>query len=172
MLGQGFSLEVLLENVKDHRPSSLVVGSHHYVQLSKFDLSTTKIKCSDLRSVKSIMPTGAAVPSICRQDSYYEMQYKSCKMQNLWEPFLCLLWRGSHSPCMWSTAQHEVALTAIAIKMNRCRKLLFIGTNWGRYSHFRHFISMVMVKQKSVTLPLGPRSMQGWARYTLVSNWR
>ena len=68
VLGQGFSLKVLLENVKDHRPSSMVVGSHHYVQLSEFDLSTTKITCADLRSVKSITPSGAAVPSICRQD--------------------------------------------------------------------------------------------------------
>ena len=70
MLGRGFGLEVVLENVRDHRPTSVVVGSHHYVQLSEFDLSaTTKISSGDLNSVKSITPSGAAVPSICRQDA-------------------------------------------------------------------------------------------------------
>ena len=49
-----------------NRPTSMVVGSHHYVQLSEIDLSKTKISSGDLKSVKAITPSGAAVPSICR----------------------------------------------------------------------------------------------------------
>ena len=66
VLGKGFSLEAVLENVRDHKPSSLLIGSHHYVQLSELDLSVTKVSSSDLKSVKAITPSGAAVPTICR----------------------------------------------------------------------------------------------------------
>ena len=69
MLGRGFSLEVVLQKVRQHRPTSMVVGSHHYVQLSEFDLSTTKISSSDLKSVKALTPSGAAVPPICRLET-------------------------------------------------------------------------------------------------------
>ena len=40
VLGRGFSLEVVLKNVRDHRPTSMIVGSHHYVQGGK-----SKAKC-------------------------------------------------------------------------------------------------------------------------------
>ena len=99
VLGQGFSLRVLLENVKDHRPSSMVVGSHHYVQLSEFELSTTKITCADLRSVKSITPSGAAVPSICRQDSLDKM---NC-FRNCFTDYLSSLTNTYPVICLYST---------------------------------------------------------------------
>jgi len=67
--GKGFSLELLLSEIKQSKDrfGALVLGTHHYVQLSELDLSTVKFKPSDLYSVKMILPSGAAVPAICRQ---------------------------------------------------------------------------------------------------------
>ena len=59
-------MQALLEAVKACRPSFLVLGSHHYVQLSEFDLSSTKVSSSDLNSVKLITANGSAVPPICK----------------------------------------------------------------------------------------------------------
>jgi len=66
-LGEGFTLEKLLQVIKQHRPSVLLAGSHHYVQLSEMDLSAaTNLKPSDLNSIKAIVPLGAAVPKTCK----------------------------------------------------------------------------------------------------------
>ena len=43
-----------------------MLGTHHYVQLSEFDLSTTGLSPDSLKSVKVVIPVGAAVPDICR----------------------------------------------------------------------------------------------------------
>ena len=64
--GERLTLEALLEAVKACRPSFLVLGSHHYVQLSEFDLSSTKVSSSDLNSVKLITANGSAVPPSCK----------------------------------------------------------------------------------------------------------
>ena len=55
----------MLHKVKQYRPSFLLVGSHHYVQLSELDLTKAGVTPSDLRSVKVICPSGAAVPRSC-----------------------------------------------------------------------------------------------------------
>ena len=59
-------MEALIKAVKACRPSFLVLGSHHYVQLSEFDLSSTKVSSSDLNSVVLITANGSAVPPICK----------------------------------------------------------------------------------------------------------
>ena len=59
-------MKAVLECVKRHRPSLLIVGSHHYVQLSEYDLSSSKISKNDLKSVKVIIASGSAVPAICK----------------------------------------------------------------------------------------------------------
>ena len=64
--GKGFTLESLLEYVKRYRPSFLILGSHHYVQLSEYDLAFSKMSPSDLNSVKLITASGSAVPPICK----------------------------------------------------------------------------------------------------------
>ena len=64
--GKGLTLVALLEAVKRCRPSFLILGSHHYVQLSEFDLSSTKVSSNDLNSVKAIVANGSAVPPICK----------------------------------------------------------------------------------------------------------
>ena len=45
----------------------LLIGTHHYVQLSEYDMSRSQVSPQDLKSVKAIVPTGAAVPSSCRE---------------------------------------------------------------------------------------------------------
>ena len=59
------SLAKLVHYVRVYRPSFLLIGSHHYVQLSELDLATVGVTPSDLRSVKVICSSGAAVPRSC-----------------------------------------------------------------------------------------------------------
>ena len=46
-----------MKNIHDHRPSAIVCGSHHAVQLA----SVTNESKYDLTSVKIFIPLGAAV---------------------------------------------------------------------------------------------------------------
>ena len=64
MYGVGFTLQRLLEAVKIEKPKSLTLGSHHYVQMSEMDISTTGMDKQDLSSVFWITPVGTSVPSI------------------------------------------------------------------------------------------------------------
>ena len=64
MYGAGFTLQRLLEAVKIEKPKSLTLGSHHYVQMSEMDISTTGMDKQDLSSVFWITPVGTSVPSI------------------------------------------------------------------------------------------------------------
>ena len=64
MYGAGFTLQKLLEAVKIEKPKSLTLGSHHYVQMSEMDVSTTGMDKQDLSSVFWITPVGTSVPSI------------------------------------------------------------------------------------------------------------
>ena len=58
----------LLETVRDVRPNFLLIGSHHYVQLSAFDIEASGLRPhDDLGSVVAILPSGAAVPKVCRR---------------------------------------------------------------------------------------------------------
>ena len=54
----------LLKNIHDHRPSAIVCGSHHAMQLA----GLTKNSKYDLTSVKIFIPLGAAVrPDLVEQ---------------------------------------------------------------------------------------------------------
>ena len=66
------NMSLLLQKIKQYKPSVLLTGSHHYVQLSEYDLNKAfkeeNIKSSDLNSVKAVVPTGSAVPSCCMHE--------------------------------------------------------------------------------------------------------
>ena len=62
-----FTLEKALTSIQKSKPMVLLLGTHHYVQMSEYDLSKSQITCQDLRSVKAIVPLGAAVPASCRK---------------------------------------------------------------------------------------------------------
>ena len=79
--GKGFTLEALLESVKRYRPSFMILGAHHYVQLSEFDLLATKVSSSDLNSVKQIAANGSAVPSICKNKLRKMFQFSALHVQ-------------------------------------------------------------------------------------------
>ena len=52
-------MDSLLRNIHDHRPSVMVCGSHHAVQIS--NINDTDSSHYDLTSVKIFIPLGAAV---------------------------------------------------------------------------------------------------------------
>ena len=62
MNGPEFTIQKLLEVTKIEQPKSLVIGSHHYVQIAEMDLNITGLRKQDLSSVFSIMPVGTSVP--------------------------------------------------------------------------------------------------------------
>ena len=64
MSGPGFSLQKLMEAIKTEKPMSIIVGSHHYVQISEMDFSLTGLEKEDLSSVLWITPVGSSVPEI------------------------------------------------------------------------------------------------------------
>ena len=45
----------------------MILGSHHYVQLSEFNLAGTGFNSSDFLSVKALAASGAAVPDVCKE---------------------------------------------------------------------------------------------------------
>ena len=58
------TMDSLLKNIHDHRPSAIVCGSHHAMQLA----GITKNSKYDLTSVKIFIPLGAAVrPDLVEQ---------------------------------------------------------------------------------------------------------
>ena len=57
-------MDSLLKNIHDHRPSAIVCGSHHAVQLAGVDNNSKY----DLTSVQICIPLGAAVrPDLIEQ---------------------------------------------------------------------------------------------------------
>ncbi len=60
MCGPTFTLEKFLETITTVMPTNLTMGTHHFVQLAESDmLANTDTEL--LSSVRSIVPTGAAV---------------------------------------------------------------------------------------------------------------
>ena len=58
------TMDSLLKNIHDHRPTAIVCGSHHAMQLA----GITKNSKYDLTSVKIFIPLGAAVrPDLVEQ---------------------------------------------------------------------------------------------------------
>ena len=62
-----FSIKKLFHMVKEERPIVLILGTHHYVQMSETSLEEVGVKESDLDSALILSPVGASVPIICRQ---------------------------------------------------------------------------------------------------------
>ncbi len=60
--GPTFTLEKYLHTVMAEKPNCIVMGAHHFVQLSESDL-LANTDSEKLSSVKLIMPTGSAVPT-------------------------------------------------------------------------------------------------------------
>lgn len=64
MFGKGFKLSILLDTIVEVKPSTIALGTHHYVQMAESDV-LQQVDPQDLESVKLLMPAGAAVPSSC-----------------------------------------------------------------------------------------------------------
>ena len=62
-----FSLGRLLSVAKNTRPDAIIMGSHHYVQLSEFDIQKEFLEPGDFNSVKFVAASGAAVPGSCKE---------------------------------------------------------------------------------------------------------
>ena len=62
-----FSLGRLLSVAKNTRPDAIIMGSHHYVQLSEFDIQKEFLEPGDFNSVKFVAASGAAVSGSCKE---------------------------------------------------------------------------------------------------------
>jgi len=65
MFGKEFSLSFLMETIKEVKPQTVILGTHHYLQLSESTL-LQQTDPKDLESVKLMIPVGAAAPSCCQ----------------------------------------------------------------------------------------------------------
>ena len=66
VFGEGFSLLKVFEAAKEAKASSLILGTHHYVQMSEMSLDDMEgMRQEDLSGVTSVAPVGASVPIIC-----------------------------------------------------------------------------------------------------------
>ena len=65
MNGPSFTLQKMLEAIRDEKPQSMVIGSHQFVQMSEMDFSLTGLNKQDLSSILLAVPVGANVPAIC-----------------------------------------------------------------------------------------------------------
>ena len=77
MNGPSFSLQKMLEAIRDEKPKSMVIGSHHFVQMSEMKLwkndhgeqflegDYLDSYKRDLSSILWALPVGANVPDIC-----------------------------------------------------------------------------------------------------------
>ena len=54
--------------IKQTKPLCVVVGTHHFVQMSEIDFESTGLDKKDLASVMWITPVGASVPQITSQN--------------------------------------------------------------------------------------------------------
>ena len=68
MVGKGFTIQRLMENAKEAKPACLVIGTHHFVQMSEIDFKLTGLNKKDLLSVLWITPAGASVPPIATEN--------------------------------------------------------------------------------------------------------
>jgi len=66
MFGSNFTLKLLIDVIREVKPSTVGLGAHHYVQLAESDV-LGQVEPDDLDSVKLLFPAGSAVPSSCEQ---------------------------------------------------------------------------------------------------------
>ena len=64
MFGKEFTLNILLDTIREVKPATVALGAHHYVQMAESDI-LQQIDPEDLDSVKLLFPAGSAVPSSC-----------------------------------------------------------------------------------------------------------
>ena len=85
MFGQGFSLSLLIETIKEVQPQTVILGTHHYLQLSESAL-LQQTDPKNVESVKLMIPVGAAAPSCCQPK--IQKVFTSCKVwlkiQSIW----------------------------------------------------------------------------------------
>ena len=56
----------MFHTIKKERPIAIILGTHHYVQMSEVNMEDfSDIKKNDLESVLFFAPVGASVPIIC-----------------------------------------------------------------------------------------------------------
>ena len=65
MNSETFSIKKLFQMVKEERPMVLILGTHHYVQMSETNVEDVGIRSNDLDSVLLFSPVGASVPIVC-----------------------------------------------------------------------------------------------------------
>ena len=64
MFGERIEIIDILKRTRQIKPACLILGSHHFVQMSEIDLESTALTRTDLASVLWITPVGASVPTI------------------------------------------------------------------------------------------------------------
>ena len=64
MFGPKFTMDMLVGTIARVRPSTVALGTHHYVQMAESNILDNRDP-SDFDSVKALFPAGAAVPSSC-----------------------------------------------------------------------------------------------------------
>ena len=57
-----------METIKKTKPTAIILGTHHFVQMSELDFVQTGLRKKDLSSVFWISPVGASVPAICTEN--------------------------------------------------------------------------------------------------------
>ena len=65
MNGPEFTFQKFLEAIKNETPKFLVIGSHHFVQISEMDSTLIELDTQDLSSVFGVVPVGSSVPDVC-----------------------------------------------------------------------------------------------------------
>ena len=66
MFGKTFTMDHLVKTIVMYKPSSVTIGTHHYVQMAESNF-LQGIKPEKLKSVKLLLPVGAAVPFSCEE---------------------------------------------------------------------------------------------------------
>ena len=77
--GPEFTLDKYLDSIVSRTPTYIVMGAHHFVQLSESEL-LANMDSEKLSSVKVIAPTGSAVPSASVEKML--TKFKNCIVSN------------------------------------------------------------------------------------------
>ena len=64
MFGKSFQLQHLINTIVNVKPSTVALGTHHYVQMAESD-ALDCVDPEELKSVVLLFPAGAAVPQSC-----------------------------------------------------------------------------------------------------------
>ena len=64
MYGENIEIKDILMKAKQIKPACLILGSHHFVQMSEIDFESTGLAKTDLASILWVTPVGASVPPV------------------------------------------------------------------------------------------------------------